>query len=430
MLDWRTLGERLLWCEPIWIALLAPSLLFPGRFWVPEWQPALAALLFVFWPLRLAVRRSPGRPLLFVLPALLLLLPVLAALTTSLLPAVAWEASGYLLLGMAATLALVQWEPVRQRPAIVAWLLLTIGGFLALTGPLLLGQGPDKFGLASLAPSAGGLASALGETINPNVLGGALLIPLLLALALAIGPRWCERPWRWVWAAVAIWLLSVLVLSQCRGAYLGAAGAILLLVVLRWPRAAWIALPVSVLLALLLTSGLSFSLMLDNIAGSTHTNGLTGRLAIWQFAGDLLGRQPLTGAGLGLFAAVQLQSTGAQPASHAHNLLLQVAMDLGLPGAIAYLFLLAGVAAMLVHLLHRRHWRRGELQAGSRQKLAAVVHRRRLHWTLAIGAAAALFAVLVHGLVDAALWGNKVAFMLWLLYALVASLDQNSKETL
>ena len=50
------------------------------------------------------------------------------------------------------------------------------------------------------------------------------------------------------------------------------------------------------------------------------------------------------------------------------------------------------------------------------------VHRLRLHWTLAVGSAGALAALLVHGLVDAALWGNKAAALPWLLIALVCLL--------
>ena len=59
--------HRVLWLEPFWIGLLAPSLLFPGRFWVAAWQPALVVLLFVFWPLRTALRRVDV-PRLFGLP--------------------------------------------------------------------------------------------------------------------------------------------------------------------------------------------------------------------------------------------------------------------------------------------------------------------------------------------------------------------------
>ena len=57
---WRTAILRILWCEPFWIALLAPSLLFPGRFWVAGLQPLWVLLLFAFWPLRLLAARLGG----------------------------------------------------------------------------------------------------------------------------------------------------------------------------------------------------------------------------------------------------------------------------------------------------------------------------------------------------------------------------------
>jgi hypothetical protein len=96
------------------------------------------------------------------------------------------------------------------------------------------------------------------------------------------------------------------------------------------------------------------------------------------------------------------------------------------------------VIAMLWNLLRRRE-RYERLSTRERQQrplewpqriAAASVYRTRLHRTLALGAATALAGMLVHGLVDAALWGNKVAFLPWLLFALVASLVQTTKEAL
>ena len=46
------------WLEPFWLALLAPAILLPGRFWAPALQPYLVLALFVFWPLR---RLADGR---------------------------------------------------------------------------------------------------------------------------------------------------------------------------------------------------------------------------------------------------------------------------------------------------------------------------------------------------------------------------------
>jgi putative inorganic carbon (HCO3(-)) transporter len=237
-------------------------------------------------------------------------------------------------------------------------------------------------------------------------------------------------------------LLLVLLLTQCRGAYLGAAAGVLLLLLLRWPRLGWVALPAVLLAALLGASGTGLSLVFDAMGGGTGAgaaqDGVSGRLQIWQFALQLFAQRPWQGAGLGLFAAMQTPVAGSTPAPHAHNLLLQVGMDLGLPGLLAYLAVLGGVIAMLWNLLRRResYERLSTRERQQRplewpQRLASgSVYRTRLHWTLALGAAAALAGMLVHGLVDAALWGNKVAFLPWLLFALVAILYQTTKERL
>lgn len=446
---WQHALARVLWCEPFWIGLLAPSVLFPGRFWVASWQPALVLLLFLFWPLRLAAPATLRGPRLFTLPAAALALATGWAILVSPAPAASWEAAGYLLLGVALALALVLWPPVRARPPLVAWLLLLLGAAVAIAGPLLLGAIPAKFGLGALIPAAGRLVPELGETVNPNVLGGALLIPSLLAIALALGPRTTRRPWRWVYVVLALALLAILVLTQCRGAWLALAAGSLLLVTLRWPRLAWLTVPAALVGAVLLSSGAGLALMLDAIggahSGSAAGSGLDGRLAIWRFGLAVAAADPLHGAGLGLFAAVQPAVSGVTRVTHGHNLFLQVVLDLGVLGLAAWLGVLAGVAVMLVRLLRRRPaFRRlrshdsgtpvvPPAAAGgppAPRVATAEVYRRRLHWTLAAGAAAAATALLVHGLVDAALWGNKAAFLPWLLFALVASLYAYQKERL
>ena len=449
----RTAILRILWCEPFWIALLAPSLLFPGRFWVAGLQPLWVLLLFAFWPLRLLAVRLGGlrtfrsSPLDLALAAFLAALGV--ALAVSPAPASSWEAAGYLLLGVAAAAALIQWPPAQRRPALVAWILLAVGVAIAAVGPLLLGSHADKLGLGFLVPGSGSWTGTLDETVNPNVLGGALLVPLLLSLALAVGPRWSRQPWRWVWAMLFVAFAAELLLTECRGAWLGAAAGVVVILLLRWPRSIWLLLPLGGLTAAVLLSAGGITLVFDAFGGAAAParggDGLADRVVIWQAAVAAIGRQPLSGLGLGLFGPWVTQHgllVSTTIPLHAHNLLLQVAADLGLGGLGAYLAVLLASGGMLVALLRVRplHWRRHGRESSRRsssgpagtapaahphsvQHLSpGVVHRLRLHWTLAVGSAGALVALLVHGLVDAALWGNKAGALPWLLIALICLL--------
>lgn len=417
---------RLLWLEPFWLALLAPSVLLPGRFWLASWQPGLVLLLFAFWPLRLVVTRRLYGPTPLGWSLALLLASVAAGLLRHAARPVTWEAAGYLLFGLAAFVALVDWPPLRRNPAATGWPLAAAGAGLALAGPGLLGGVADKLGLGAAQLQAGPLAQTLGESINPNVLAGGLVLLFPLPLALALAPRWGTWPWRIGWGLVALALLAELALTQSRGAYLAAAAALLLVVVLRWPRSGYLLAPLTLLLLALLLSGMGLALLFDAVgdaaegAPSGSLESMLERAEIWVLARRTLAAAPLTGVGLGMFAhvvAAQPHSAvlAVEAPSHAHNLLLQVGVELGVAGLVAYAALLLGVGAMLVALLRRRHSHTHRLHTRD-------VHRRRLRWALAAGSLASLVALCVHGLVDAALWGNKLAFLPWLLFALDANL--------
>jgi hypothetical protein len=73
-----------------------------------------------------------------------------------------------------------------------------------------------------------------------------------------------------------------------------------------------------------------------------------------------------------------------------------------LPGLIAYLAIHINLTVMLATVLRQ-----------------APCGESRL---LAMGLAGALTAILVHGLLDAPLWGTKLAFLPWLVFALVVLL--------
>jgi putative inorganic carbon (HCO3(-)) transporter len=119
---------------------------------------------------------------------------------------------------------------------------------------------------------------------------------------------------------------------------------------------------------------------------------------------------PFSGVGMGTFSEVAdrlypffLFAPGT--VEHAHNLYLQVAVDLGLPGLIAWLAILFALVAA-AYLT----WRSGRASGSS--------------WLAGIGAGllAAQVALVVHGFTDAVVWGMvRSAPLVWLVWGLGAA---------
>jgi putative inorganic carbon (HCO3(-)) transporter len=92
---------------------------------------------------------------------------------------------------------------------------------------------------------------------------------------------------------------------------------------------------------------------------------------------------------------------------HAHNAFLQAALDLGIPGLIAYLSVHVSAFAMLVSTWRRR----GRLP-----------FPEPLSRALILGLGGGLAAHLIYGLTDAVALGAKPGVLWWMLLGLVASL--------
>jgi putative inorganic carbon (hco3(-)) transporter len=394
--------------------LLAPCVLFPGRLLPTRLQPCLLLALFLFWPLRLFAgqRAQQLSPLSLGLGALLFWLPL--NLWASVDRSRSWQAAGYLLLGIALYGAFCHWLPTRQKPQWLAWGMILVGMGLSLLGPLLLiAEGKASAPLGLLQPFVQPIAQRLGETINPNILAGGLvlIIPLVFALCL----RWDWAPRQWLplsLGLLAVGMVAILSLAQSRGAELAIVLALGTLLVVRWPRLLY-GLPFVICLLLIIIYWLGPRTVGELLTANDTIGGLDQRTEIWLRARYALADFPFTGIGIGTFDLVipLLYPYFTVPTGvtipHAHNLFLQIAVDLGLPGLIAWLSLQINLFVMLGQLLRRRN--------------------AALTWVLSAGALGALIAMLVHGLVDAPLWGSKIAFLPWLLYALVTLLYTSSE---
>lgn len=132
---------------------------------------------------------------------------------------------------------------------------------------------------------------------------------------------------------------------------------------------------------------------------------LAYRFEVWHYAIEAITNFPLTGTGLGTFRQVVLRlypiTVFPQPdVSHAHNVFLQIALDTGLPGLVAYLALLSLTLAV-----------------GWRWVCQSPVHEVGM----AVGIWACILAFHLFGLGDTIAPGAKPGLLFWWLMGLVAA---------
>lgn len=398
------------WGKPLAVLFYAPLLLFPGRFaplaWHPYWITSLGLLTILPWHAQR--RRWSNTPLNGCIGLMLLWLPV--NYWVSIDKDQSWTTIGYLLFGISSYYAAIQWRPLQQAPVRLVYLFCFVGVSLILFGPLLL---IADLAFVSALPIAHSpfliqLAALSVETINPNVLAGALVI-LLPQYTAIILQKHCSFPPILKRTLVLLWpaMVGVLLITESRGALLAAAVAVLLVVALYYAKAVWLSL---IGLLSLITSLLWIGprqLLTLLLAGSA-LGGIDGRIEIWSRALYALHDFPFTGIGIGTFNRVipllypYFIWTHDQEIPHAHNLFLQIGVDTGLVGLVAQIALWLTIFGMLTSLL------RDQYDLATR--------------TLTIGALGSLVAMFLHGLVDAVTWGNKLAFLPWWLYALITLL--------
>ena len=404
--------------EPGFVALAAPFLLFPGV--RPTWTAAALVVVLGAWLARWidGGRPSARSPLDSALLLLAITLPV--AVWASTLPELTLPKLTGLILGLAAFRAVL--NAVRTRHdlgwAVTAFLLL---GLLVGGAGLAGGRWSDKVPalepfLARIPRLLAGLTGA-EQGIHPNELGGALILFLPVSLVACLGwdagAWWKDSAARLLALLLSLFLLAMLLLSQSRSAWIGFVVGLVVMAWMRWRWARWpllAALMAMVIVALLL--GTQMAALLDEGA-TVNTQDWEGRPALWSRALLTIQDFPLSGTGLGSFRRVvhtlypfQSSSPNADIA-HAHNVFLQVALDLGLPGLVAYLALV-GTALWAC-------WRVAQEGDGP------------YRW-LATGIAGSLVAFHVYGLTDTIALGAKPGVAFWLLLALAMALCRVGDE--
>jgi putative inorganic carbon (HCO3(-)) transporter len=257
----------------------------------------------------------------------------------------------------------------------------------------------------------------LADPIHPNVMAGALVVLLPCALAsLLFGwqqLRWFERT---VAGLAAAAMLGVLILTKSRGGLLALGAMLVVLIALRWRRG-WLAMPLAVLVAGLTVWRIGGTRAVEALSATQTLGGMDGRLEVWSRALYMIQDFPFTGIGMGTFKQVAnsiypffLAGPDAE-IPHAHNIFLQVGVDLGLPGLVAWLALLILVCAC-AWLVYRRGHGQGDA----------------VFTALGAGLLASQAALVVHGLTDAATWGTRPAVVVWAVWGLAMAALLVSKQ--
>jgi hypothetical protein len=243
-----------------------------------------------------------------------------------------------------------------------------------------------------------------GGMVNPNALGGVVLlvVPTTWAVFRVMPPAGWWAGFRVV--AITGVGLGILILLTVRSRTGLAAALVVGLIMGLWRMqgSLWSRAMTALVVAAVAVWGSMYGGEFRLVADSARTRGV-----IWGAAMERVIDNPLGGIGINQFRSIPGSEAIGVPSTvaHAHNTLLQVALDLGLPGLIAYVTLLARLLAV------------------------AVVARGRggRHNRLAAGAGWSLVAVHVFGIADAITLGAKVGLFVWLNAGLIlASLSGQS----
>ncbi|WP_213974755.1 O-antigen ligase family protein, partial [Tepidanaerobacter acetatoxydans] len=243
------------------------------------------------------------------------------------------------------------------------------------------------------------LATRVYATLeNPNVLGEylGLAIPLLLGLF------WASGKFRQKFLLTIVLGISTLclVLTFSRGAWLGLAVAVLAFALIKEPKLLILLLILAILAPMFLPS-----VVTNRIAsiGSLEDSSNAYRITIWIAALRMMKNYWLNGVGLGstAFASVyrDYMIAGAS-AIHAHNLYLEVGLEMGILGLFALLWMAF---------------------RGFSEALIYVESNSKMSFVLA-GIVAGLVGHLFHGLFDYVWYSPRIVMAFWMYFGMMSAI--------
>jgi O-antigen ligase len=250
------------------------------------------------------------------------------------------------------------------------------------------------------------------EGLQPNQTGGMLALCSAFAATVGSAPS-LERRYRWPAIFLAIAGLLGVFMTGSRAALAGLVTAVLVVLVVRAGRSLWAWGTGLVVLALgLLASGLLTRIFHFFVHDETLDTKLVARLDIWSSVASGIQDHLFTGIGLGVFNQVMpvrypYQTVGlSYSVSQAHNLFLDIALAIGVPGMLGFALLLVGSFVMALNGLRQGH-------------LTGIV---------CLGILASLMVYLIFGVTDSISLSIPTSFIIWLWVCALAILLVRVKE--
>ncbi len=432
----------------MWIVLLAATPLFiliqPEESWV-------LLLLPFTWLISIMARKQPIPNTPMNLALLVIAIQVLISLYATYDIAVSLQKVTGVIWGMTVFFALVRFGKKRSG-ILISTLIFIIGSAgISVLGLLGIEWPTNKIiffnSLYDKVPNISSILPGLTEGFHPNEVGGALtwIIPFWIVVLfwMVIRSRKIKEniPSFIILSGlffnfVLLGLSSVVLLfSQSRSAYIGLVFGlvILLLVVLpkkiRWGYISLLIIGTGILIYFILNG--QFMLYVNQLFPDSgmasmafSMNTLSGRVEIWSRAIYAIQDFAFTGMGMNTFRTIvnvlyPLQIISAdipvKDIGHAHNLFLQVALDLGIPGLIAFIGLYITSLWMIFDSLKRL---KRSLSGNHRTDIIT----KEMFSIVLIGFLGGQVAHLGFSMTDAIAFGAKPGILFWVMQSIICAI--------
>jgi putative inorganic carbon (hco3(-)) transporter len=323
---------------------IVPGRIMVGRLPLDAVTVALPLALLASYPFlrRLGARRVPS--LLFEVPALLFLAIALVGVVFAqdrpgAVMALARYAAYFALAGAVSAVCV---RAANRRA--LSWA--AVGGVAVTVVQATVQYLRPSHTVASFGFSDAVAARVIGSFGNPNAYAEYLVVALAIVASVVLTER---RAWRWVAGAVLAGGLVAFALTYTRGSWLALLVGVLaasLIVDIRW-SAAFAALGAALLA--IVPGGLARLTSVFQAKG-----GASVRLPLWRLALHMVGLHPFTGVGLGGYLRALTAQVKATPEIvppgielfSAHDSYLMVAAETGIPGGLAFIWLVARIVRM------------------------------------------------------------------------------------